>query len=109
MRMRVDEQVIRRTTCMKTQERRLIQGGEGMLRKTRMRTLTNSRPQGEGTWRTTPMRIQTKSKPREAEVGEESLPLPCTTTRPRLTTRSASTPTTSYPILKWLTKAGGSG
>merc|ERR1719430_1572739 len=66
----------------------------------------SSRRQGEVMWRTRPMRIPTRL-PREVEVA--SLPSPSTTTRPRLTTRSASTPTTSYPISRWSTKVGGSG
>merc|ERR1712032_149972 len=45
----------------------------------------------------------------EEEEEEASLPSPSTTTRPRRTMRSASTPMTSYPILRWLTKAGGLG
>merc|ERR1719400_194974 len=101
------DQVTKRMTCTKTQRRNLLQG-EDMSRKTLTRTKTSSLPRKEeGSWKMIPMRIQ-MSRLRGVEVGEASLPSHCMTTRPRLTTRSASTPTTSYPISKWSTKAGGS-
>merc|ERR1712037_432262 len=109
MRMRVRERVIRRTSCMKTPREKLMRGEEVTSRKTHTRTPTNSQLQGEGTLRTTPMRIPTRLPREEVEGEEASLPSPSTTTRPRLTTRSALTPMTSYPISRWLTKAGGSG
>merc|ERR1712037_822964 len=107
MRMRVRERVIRRTSCMKTPREKLMRGEEVTSRKTHTRTPTNSQLQGEGTLRTTPMRIPMRL-PREV-VEVASLPSPSTTTRPRLTTRSASTPMTSYPISRWLTMTGGPG
>jgi len=88
---------------------KLMRGEEVTSRKTHTRTPTSSQLQGEGTLRTTPTRIPTRLPREEVEGEEASLPSPSTTTRPRLTTRSALTPMTSYPISRWSTKAGGSG
>ena len=104
------EQVTRRTTYTKTQRRSRTQEKGVMSRKTLMRILTNSQPQGEAMLKRTRTRTLTSKLP-EVVVGVvvvvvvvavgASLPSPSTTTRRRLTMRLASTPTTSYPILRW--------
>ena len=95
------EQVTRRTTYTKTQRRSRTQEKGVMSRKTLMRILTNSQPQGgEAMLKRTRTRTLTSKLPEVVVVGA-SLPSPSTTTRRRLTMRLASTPTTSYPILRW--------
>ena len=101
------EQVTRRTTYTKTQRKSRTQEKGVMSRKTLMRILTNSMPQGgEAMLKRTRTRTLTSKLPEVVAVVVvvvvgASLPLPSTTTRRRLTMRLASTPTTSYPILKW--------
>merc|ERR1712013_40471 len=87
-----------------------------MSRKTLMRILTNSQPQGEAMLKRTRTRTLTSKLPEVVVVVVvvvvgvvASLPSPSTTTRRRLTMRLALTPTTSYPILRWLTTIGGRG
>ena len=101
------EQVTRRTTYTKTQRRSRTQEKGVMSRKTLMRILTNSLPQGEAMLKRTRTRTLTSKLPEAVAVVVvvvvvgASLPSPSTTTRRRLTMRLASTPTTSYPILRW--------
>ena len=106
------EQVTRRTTYTKTQRRSRTQEKGVMSRKTLMRILTNSQAQGEAMLKRTRTRTLTSKPPQVVVVVVAvvvvvvvlvgaSLPSPSTTTRRRLTMRLASTPTTSYPILRW--------
>ena len=101
------EQVTRRTTYTKTPRKSRTREKGVMSRKTLMRILTNSQPQGEAMLKRTRTRTLTRRLPEAVVVVVvvvvvgASLPSPSTTTRRRLTMRLASTPTTSYPILRW--------